>query len=118
MNQLNLLQMNQLNLLQTAKFANLVLHSDTMPYEIVKVISAKCIELRPMKAEKGVWHPEVHPGGFCAHVSNQHEQTWVITPDETAGTIRARLHKNGQWRSSWGRHVLSAEPRKFYDFNF
>lgn len=102
-----------------AKFANLALFSDVKPYEIVRVVSDKTIEIREMKVERDVsWKPDFAVGGFVAHCKNQNEQKHIIKVDEENPVIRARLRKDGKFHSAYGKHVLTDEPRYFYDYNF
>ena len=101
------------------KYANLVGYSDITPFEVVRVISAKTIEIREMDAVKDPsFVPEFDIGGFVAHCKNQNEQKWIYSSKEDRPTLRARLQKNGKWKSMFGTHSISAEPVKFYDFNF
>jgi hypothetical protein len=101
------------------KFANCYGYSDVNPYEVVRVVSEKTLEIRAMKCERDPsWKMEVNPGGFCANVSNQNDQKWFITSDESYPVSRIRLGKNG-WKSKGGsKFVLSDAPVKFYDYNF
>jgi hypothetical protein len=94
--------------------------SDTDPYEVVRYISDKCIEVREMKAEMAAdYKPNFAPGGFSGHCTNQGSQKWVITSDESGAVERIRLHKDGRWYGVGKRRfVLANEPRKYYDFNF
>jgi len=101
-------------------YANKIGYSDVNPYEVVRVISDKTIEVRAMNAErdKSV-ELDFQVGGFFAHCSNQNEQKWFITSNEDAPVIRIRLNKKGDWKDKGGsRYVLADEPRKFYDYNF
>lgn len=110
--------------LEVGKFANLHMHSDCHPYEIVRVVSAQTIELRRMTAvlDKS-FQPDIAVGGFAGHCSNQQDQKWIYSVDESAPIIRARFRK---WRANnqagfysvYGRHVLSEQPFKFHDYNF
>jgi hypothetical protein len=101
------------------KYANRYGYSQVYPYEIVRVISDKTIEVREMEALPDPnWKPEIIPGGFFGHCVNQDEQTWIIKSDHTAKTIRIRKRKDGKWYSKMGRHVLEDKPRYFYDYNF
>jgi hypothetical protein len=101
------------------KYANHYGYSDIDPYEIVRVISDKTIEIREMKTERDdSVKLDFHVGGFSAHCSNQRDQKWTISSDETAPVIRIRLGKRG-WKCPHGRKFsLSNEPVKFYDYNF
>jgi len=53
------------------KYANLYGYSDVHPYEVVRVISEKTIEIRAMNASRDPnWKPEIIPGGFAGHCIN------------------------------------------------
>jgi hypothetical protein len=101
-------------------YANKLGYSDVTPFEIVRRVSDKTIEIREMNAvrDESVKMNFV-VGGFSAHCTNQREQKWIITSDAAAPVRRIRLQKNGQWKdSSGGRYALHADPVKFYDYNF
>jgi len=102
------------------KYANHHGYSDVNPFEVVKVISDKTIEVREMNAERDdSVKMEFHVGGFSAHCSNQRDQKWFITSDESAPVIRIRLSKNRGWKDKNGRRFMMADaPVKFYDYNF
>lgn len=103
----------------TMKYANQFGYSDVEPYEVVKVISEKTIEIRAMDTKALPWKRDFHPGGFFGHTSNQEEQKWDITSNENNPVFRIRLSKNKGWRNAGGsRFKLSDKPIKFYDFNF
>jgi hypothetical protein len=101
------------------KFCNRIGYSDVTPFEIVRVISDKTIEIREMDAERD-FQPEFIPGGFAGHCTNnsENEQKWIIKSNPENPIIRCRLQKNGQWKSAYGRHTIDDKPRKFYDYNF
>ena len=103
----------------TYGYANHIGWTDVNPYEIVKVISDKTIEIRIMDATRDKsWKPEVISGGFAGRCVNQHSQRWDIVSNDDVPTVRARLRKDGYYHSSHGKHLLGEEPRKFYDYNF
>jgi len=106
--------------LTTQNYANQIGYSDVSPFEIVRRVSEKVIEIRPMTAERDkTVKLDFQVGGFMAHCSNQDDQKWTITSDPAAEVRRIRLHKDGWWRDSGrNRYRLAAEPRRFYDFNF
>lgn len=100
------------------KFLNHHGYSDIHPYEVIRQVSEKCVEIREMSAELAPGEkPEVLPGGFCGHCVNQRQLKYVIQPNPEAPVIRARLGKSG-WKSAMGRHVPAEEPKYFYDYNF
>lgn len=101
-------------------YANHYGYSDVNPFEVVRVVSDKTIEVREMDAERDESVKlEFHVGGFSAHCSNQRDQKWFITSNEQSPVIRIRLSKDGVWKDKHGRKFyLSDEPVKFYDYNF
>jgi hypothetical protein len=97
-------------------YANKCGYSDVYPYEVVRVVSAKTIEVRAMNAVRDPnWKPVFHAGGFSAHCSNQNEQRWVYESDTDAPVIRIRKSTKG-WAK--GTFTISAKPVRFYDYNF
>ena len=100
-------------------YANHYGYSDVNPYEIVRRINDKVLEVREMKAERDPsWKPDLVKGGFSFVVLNNNTQKWIITSDESRKAIRIRLGKQG-WKDSRGnRYSLSDKPVKFYDYNF
>ena len=104
------------------KYANHYGYSDIEPWEVVRVISDKTLEIRVMRCEpdqdnKGVL--KFHVGGFAAHCSNLEDQKWIITSaGEGAYTTRIRKNKRGEWKRGDLKFRLSDEPVKFYDYNF
>ena len=101
------------------KYANHYGWSDVNPYEVVRVVSDKTIEVREMDAERDESvKMDFVAGGFSAICTNQYDQRWIIKSDLTAPVIRIRLGKNG-WKDKHGRKFkLSDAPSKFYDYNF
>ena len=96
-------------------------YSDTTPFEIVRAVSDKTIELRSMTAERAAdWKPKIVAGGYAGHCTNNSNQSkaWVIKSDPEGYTVRARLQKDGSWKSSHGRHSLHTAAIKKYDYNF
>jgi hypothetical protein len=100
------------------KYANKYLHSDVVPFEIVRKVSERCLEVREMTATLVNPAPMVAPGGFVGHFDNSKQQ-WTLSSNPGNPVERIRLGKNGEWKNSGGsRFVLADEPRKFYDWNF
>ena len=104
---------------KTMQYANHYGYSDVDPYEVIRVVSDKTIEIREMKAERDdSVKMEFVAGGFAGHCVNQQDQKWHISSDESRPVIRIRLGKRG-WKCPHGRRFsLSDKPKKFYDYNF
>lgn len=102
------------------KFANKLGYTDVNPFEVVKVISDKTVEIREMKAEKDPsWTPEFVSGGYSGHCTNQYDQRWFISSDESQIPFRIRLSKSKGWQDKYGnRYQMNEKPIKFYDYNF
>jgi hypothetical protein len=100
-------------------YANHIGYSDINPFEVVRVISDKTLEIRAMDAERDEsvkldWVV----GGFSGVCLNQRNQNWFITSNEQNRVTRIRLGKQG-WKDAHGhKYQLSDEPVKFYDYNF
>ena len=101
-------------------YANHYGYSDVNPYEVVRVISDKTIEVREMDAERDESIDlEWVPGGFAGHCLNQRDQKWHIKSNPANPVIRIRLSAKKGWQDKHGRRFgLSEKPVKFYDYNF
>lgn len=100
------------------KYANFMGYSDVEPYEVVRVVSDKCLEIREMNAEKDQSVvTQFAVGGFCARSDNA--QKWIIASNPANPIIRIRVNKAKGWADKNGRKfALSDSPKKFYDYNF
>ena len=100
-------------------YANQYGYSDVNPYEVMKIVSDKTLDIRAMSAERDPsWKPEVVTGGFSAVYLNQESQKWIIKSDKDERVVRIRLGKQG-WKDANGcRYQLADKPVKFYDYNF
>jgi hypothetical protein len=101
------------------KYANHIGYTDINPFEVVRAVSDKTLEIREMNAKRDQSVKlEFVVGGFSAICLNDSDQEWFITSDDTAPIIRIRLGKNG-WKDKYGRkYRLADKPVKFYDHNF
>ena len=102
------------------RYANHYGYSDVTPYEVVRWVSDKTVEVREMEAERDdSVKLEWLPGGFAGHFVNQRDQKWHIKSNESNPVIRIRLSAKKGWRDKHGRRFgLSHNPVKFYDHNF
>ena len=101
-------------------YASEYLYSDVRAWEIVKVVSDNCIEVRRMDHDHYCGNCEQVSGGFAGHVVNQHNQqvTYASNPNNEVIRIRRRKGSNDQWVHKGRRFALKTEPYAFYDFNF
>lgn len=101
-------------------YANKLGWTDCTPFEVIKQNTERKYTVRLMNTERDPnWTPECHVGGFCAHVSNNYEQKWIITSNPEGYTTEIRLNKKGEWKDKYGaRYNISDHPVKFHDYNF
>lgn len=107
------------------KYANQIGYSDVSPYEVVRVVSENCYEVRAMEAVRS--NPDADmgfcPGGFVGNFADQKKQEWDIQPNEDAPVFRIRASKArgkvGYFFDKWGnKYDMAAAPQRFYDYNF
>jgi len=100
-------------------YANHIGYTDVTPYEVIRAVSDKTLEVREMKAVRDESIKlEWVAGGFAGHCVNQIDQEWTITPDASRPIIRIRLGKRGWQDKNGARFKLNDKPLKFYDYNF
>lgn len=99
-------------------YANWRLFSDVKPFEVVKIISDKTVEVRAMNIELVRPAAALGVGGFSACYNNS-SQEWKITSNPDAPIIRLRWSETKQrWQYADTCFVMSDEPYYFYDYNF
>lgn len=92
-------------------------YSQCYPWVEVKR-TAKSVTLAKVEvAPDPEWKPEMIPGGFCAHCTNQHAQTWLFDKIDERNTVTVRWSVRGEWRAKGVRFIEGA-AREFYDYNF
>jgi len=88
------------------RYCNQHLYSDINPFEIIKIISNKTMEIKAMYSVK-------------KENSSQYDQQWVISSDEAGKIKRIRKHKDGFFYDKNGiKYILSDKPIKVYDNNY
>jgi len=102
------------------KYANHIGYSDVNPYEIVRVVSDKCFEVREMDAVRDESIKlEFVIGGFSSVCVNQSEQEWIISSNAENKVFKIRASKKKGWADKYGnKYAISDEPVKYYDYNF
>lgn len=99
------------------KYVSHMMYSDVEPYEVIRVISDKCVEIREMRTKQIVFPKEFHVGGFSAHCADNWNQKYEYISDETMPTMKIRKGKKG-WMSGSMKFKMSDAPFKHYDYNF
>ena len=103
----------------TNSFANHHGYSDVHPYEVVRVVSGKTLEVRAMDTGENKTELQFVAGGFSAHCTNNYAQDYDYTSNPENHVFRIRSSKAGDWKDKHGRRfVISDAPSKFYDYNF
>ena len=98
------------------------MYSDTVPYKVVGR-TATTVTLQEVLVEPDPeWKPNILPGGFAGHCTNQNEQTWLYA-GLGQNTVRVRLVKSRYFGSdklwgSKGREFIANGARRKYDYNF
>lgn len=102
----------------TELFANRFGWSDVEPYEIVRIVSDKCIEVRLMDTGENKTKMDWVSGGFTGHCTNQNAQDYDYTSNPDNPVSKIRLNKRGWQNSDGQRFGISEKPYKFHDYNF
>lgn len=98
------------------KFANRTYHTDCVPFEVVKVVSDKTVEVRQMDTKQIKFPQEFEAGGFCGHFyDNRSGQEYEYMSNPENPIERIRKGKKG-WGN--GKYHMADSPYKFYDYNF
>lgn len=92
-------------------------YSQSYPWKEIKR-TAKTRTLAKVEIKRDPeWKPEMIPGGFAAHCTNQQQQTWLYDHVDMDATVTVRMNKKGEWVRHGTRYT---EDRAvyFYDYNF
>lgn len=94
------------------------MYSDSHAWVVVSR-TAKTITLSPVEVETDPeWtaKQKFHIGGFCGHMENQHEQTWIFAKVNYEFKRIIRMTKKG-WANN-GTRYMEGVAREFHDYNF
>jgi hypothetical protein len=98
-------------------------YSQQYPWVEIKR-TAKTVTVAKVRVVKDPdWKPEMHPGGFAAHCSNQSEQTWIydgVNMEHTRTIRRVKSPYCGE-ETMWahrGTRFIEGRAVEFYDYNF
>ena len=105
------------------KYANKMLYTDIIPFEVIRHRKDNLIEVREMDAEitqesREKLAASFRPGGFLGYTNND-LQEYTYTSNAENPIVSIRMHKDGRWYDKYGnRYVLRNAPEKRYDYNF
>ncbi len=102
-------------------YFTLHLWTEKHPYEFVRTRGSKFAVIREMNVVKHPdWKPEIIPGGFVGHCTNQDQQKWLYESDPDGYEIEVRWSQPKQaWYDKNGaRYTNESEPEYYYDYNF
>jgi len=100
-------------------------YSQSYPWKVVGK-TATTLKVIPVNTQKDPeWEPNVLPGGFAGHCTNQSEQTWLYDGVmENIEPVTLRLKKSRYcssdklWGDKHGREFIANGAVYFYDYNF
>lgn len=95
-----------------------IMYSDRHAWAVVKrtakTVTVAFVETKPDPEwkEKQIFHV----GGFCGHMANQSEQTWIF--DRIKGDITLTLRRTKRGWSHKGETFVEGKAWEYYDYNF
>ena len=105
---------------QVGDQAHITLYTDTNPYTVIER-KGKRIKLQEANATLDpTWKPEIIPGGFAGHCTNNRQQRWIITANPDGGIIEGYLGNDNEWyqKGSDRRTTIDQGYVKFHDYNY
>ena len=100
-------------------FATHYAYSDVNPYEVLRVVSDDCLEVREMNHEADPNDkPQFVPGGFSAHCTHFGSRIISVNPNGRVFRIRRKKKDPTRWGYKSLRFALDKEPHAYYDYNF
>ncbi len=95
------------------------LYSDAHAYTVVKVTKTSVTIQRDKAIKDPNFKPEIVPGGFAGHCTNQDKQTYTYERDENGQLETFRYSKKwGRFQQPKAGRYLTPGRHEFYDYNF
>ena len=95
-------------------------YSDVHPCTVIKRTKKfVTVQMDNYKLNKEI-RPNIIPGGFAGHCTNNREQRWIITANPDGGIIEGYLGNDNEWyqKGSDRRTTIDQGYVKFHDYNF
>jgi hypothetical protein len=109
----------RMNFLNGTLYATHYAYSDINPYEVLRVVSDNCLEVRAMNHENDPNDmPTFVPGGFSAICTHFGSRVISVDPKGKVFKIRRTKRNPERWTYKGMRFALDKEPRAYYDHNF
>jgi hypothetical protein len=109
----------RMNFLNGTLYATHYAYSDINPYEVLRVVSDNCLEVRSMNHENDPNDmPTFVPGGFSAICTHFGSRVISVDPKGKVFKIRRTKRNPERWTYKGMRFALDKEPRAYYDHNF
>lgn len=107
----------------TNKYFTEIGYSQSYPWKEIKRTAKTRTLARVLTERDPDWKPEIIPGGFVGHCTNQGEQTWLYAGVDMNDTVTIRKVKSrycGEDEMWANRGVKFVEDRavEFFDYNF
>lgn len=90
-------------------------YTDVYPYEVVRVVSPNCVEIRALDTIQTKFPQHYEVGGFSAHCVDNYNQEYTYHSNPSNSLLKIRKGKKG-WGN--GKFRMSNFPQKHYDYNF
>ena len=109
--------------LPEGEYMTQTMYSDTTPWKVIGR-TATTVKLQEVLVERDPnWKPEIVPGGFAGHCTNQDEQTWLYAglgqQTTTVRLVKSRYYGSDKlWRSPQAGEFIANGARRKYDYNF
>lgn len=110
-------QTNIKNLPEDRKYFTEVGYSQTYPWVEIKRTAQTVTLAKVNVGPDPEWKPNILPGGFAGHCTNQGQQTWMFAGIDQTNTRVIRKNLKGNWVHKGVRFVEDV-AREFYDYNF
>ena len=100
------------------------MYSDAHSYTVTKVMPSHVMAVRNKEHIDPDWKPNIEPGGFAGHCTNNQDQKWIIeTPSAEDGEKYSERftvdRKTGNLKSKGSKRFDIYEgARPHYDYNF
>lgn len=91
-------------------------YSQSYPWKVIKRTAHTVTVVPVLHARDPEWKPEIIPGGFAGHCTNQRQQTWLYAGIDESSPRTLRWGKRGLTHK--GVCYVEGRADYHYDYNF